>query len=193
MTGFLRVKFLTTFWRRLDRARHIRQRSAMSARRTLPRVGMSLVISAALALLLVAQSGAYSTTHSVRPHALLPRIATADRTSMWSSRINRAGQLDVQSTPAAAASSLARTSSRGRLFRAITKLRGGSPATNVPDYDAAADAIAGISMPAVALTGGPALFAQVLLYEVVQNCSCQLKCTRKTPAVPCCRVAVLNK
>lgn len=56
---------------------------------------------------------------------------------------------------------LGASGSRGRLFRTVTTLRGGSPAMNLPGYDAVKSALAGISVPAIAWTGGPALFAQV--------------------------------
>ncbi len=58
-------------------------------------------------------------------------------------------------------SSLGAARSHERLFETATALRGGSLAEKIPGLDAAASALAGISAPDIAWTGGPALFAQV--------------------------------
>lgn len=51
--------------------------------------------------------------------------------------------------------------SRASLFETTSALRGGGIAEKIPGFDAAASALAAISVPAIAWTGGPALFASV--------------------------------
>lgn len=51
--------------------------------------------------------------------------------------------------------------SRGPLSEAVSTVRGGGLTANIPGFDATASALAAISVPAIAWTGGPALFAQV--------------------------------
>lgn len=84
--------------------------------------------------------------------------------SGWNGRADgRGGQFAGRSTSGGAGGSalLGAAGSRGRLFEAVTALRGGGPAMTFPGLDEAKAAIAAISVPAVAWTGGPALFAQV--------------------------------
>ncbi|CAN0003933.1 unnamed protein product, partial [Ectocarpus sp. 13 AM-2016] len=86
-------------------------------------------------------------------------------------RTNGHGQLAARSDSKSRGSSpaLGAAGSRERLFETVTTLRGGSPAMKIPGYDAAAAAIAAISVPAIAWTGGPALFAQGVLLSMLTS------------------------
>ncbi len=81
-----------------------------------------------------------------------------------SGRSSRQGRLTVlggSGTRGGGSSSLGGEASRETLVETVSTMRGGGLAANIPGFDAAASALAAISVPALAWTGGPALFAQV--------------------------------
>ena len=85
---------------------------------------------------------------------------THSRLSGWSGRSNgNGGQFAPRSGSAGGSALLGAGGPRGRSFETVATLRGG--AMSFPGLDAAKAAIAAISIPAIAWTGGPALFAQV--------------------------------
>lgn len=122
-------------------------------RRALPK---QLGATAVLLCALLAQSeGFFAAPNTPTTHSKLA--------SDLNGRTNGHGQFVARSDSGSGGSSaaLGAAGSRERLFETVTTLRGGSPAMKIPGYDAAAAAIAAISVPAIAWTGGPALFAQV--------------------------------
>lgn len=79
--------------------------------------------------------------------------------SDWNGRAG--GQFAPRSSSASGSALLGAAGPRGGpSLEAVTTLRGG--AMSFPGLDAAKAAIAAISVPAIAWTGGPALFAQVI-------------------------------
>lgn len=115
-------------------------------------------------VLLVAPSSAYAATLLTLPNNLATRTTAPEATLGWSGRSHGGqGQFTTHGGSGDGADCpLLQAGSRGRLFRAVTTLRGGSPAMSVPGFSAAAEALGSVSMPtAAALTTGPALFVQV--------------------------------
>ncbi|CAM9581266.1 unnamed protein product [Ectocarpus sp. 12 AP-2014] len=130
-------------------------------RRALPK---QLGATAVLLCTLLAQSeGFFAAPNTPTTHSKLA--------SDLNGRTNGHGQFAARSDSNSGGSSaaLGAAGSRERLFETVTTLRGGSPAMKIPGYDAAAAAIAAISVPAIAWTGGPALFAQGVLLSMVTS------------------------
>ncbi|CAB1106154.1 unnamed protein product [Ectocarpus sp. CCAP 1310/34] len=130
-------------------------------RRALPK---QLGATAVLLCTLLAQSeGFFAAPNTPTTHSKLASDSNG--------RTNGHGQFVARSDSGSGGSSaaLGAAGSRERLFETVTTLRGGSPAMKIPGYDAAAAAIAAISIPAIAWTGGPALFAQGVLLSMVTS------------------------
>lgn len=151
----------------------------MTPRRTLS--GRQLAATAALLCSLVGRSAAYAAAsgglavpNTPTAHNKLSAPGSSGRTASGHGQFAAlAGGGASSPLPAGA------EGSRGRLFETVTSLRGGSPDTKIPGLDAAVAAITSISVPAIAWTGGPALFAQV------SSCACVL-CVRVCAYVGVC-------
>ncbi|CAM9399588.1 unnamed protein product [Pylaiella littoralis] len=141
----------------------------MTPRRTLS--GRQLAATAALLCSLVGRSAAYAAAsgglavpNTPTAHNKLSAPGSSGRTASGHGQFAAlAGGGASSPLPAGA------EGSRGRLFETVTSLRGGSPDTKIPGLDAAVAAITSISVPAIAWTGGPALFAQGVLLSMVTS------------------------
>lgn len=130
-----------------------------------PRVSVFTMVALCSSLLAAPSSG-----YTVSSHLLRPNAPTATRyphaigggASGWNGqRFTGGGQPTAPFAIQDPSALMHSTSSRDRLFKVVKKLRGGGPTMKFPGYDAAAAAIAAISIPAIALNAGPALFMQV--------------------------------
>ncbi|CAN0065945.1 unnamed protein product [Ectocarpus sp. 6 AP-2014] len=128
-------------------------------RRALPK---QLGATAVLLCTLLAQSeGFFAAPNTPTTHSKLASDLNGRTNGQFAARSD--------SSSGGSTATLGAAGSRERLFETVTTLRGGSPAMNIPGYDAAAAAIAAISVPAIAWTGGPALFAQGVLLSMVTS------------------------
>lgn len=95
-------------------------------------------------------------------YAAVPGVLAVPNTLTTHSKLyGHGGQFAARSGSGRGSSLLGAAGSRGLLLETVSTLRGGGPAMSFPGFDAAKAAIAAISVPAIAWTGGPALFASV--------------------------------